>query len=225
MRAAILVALTLALLVACRPVQPTALPQLAETWIGTLPCEGCAGADHRLTLNPDGSYWLSVTYRGYPQGDPPPVHELGRYTIAERRYALASGEATHALVLTRGGKLEVERTGTRPVALRREPFADRELGPLRLRGMLTHLADATLFESCESGVVYAVQGGAGKPTAELEYRAAASAPGAPLLVALVGRIQAKPAGEEGLASWISIEAWERAVPGASCDGAPPQRRD
>jgi hypothetical protein len=89
--------------------------------------------------------------------------------------------------------------------------------------MLTHLADATLFESCETGVRYAVVGGVGKPTAELEYSRVATAPGAPVLAAFRATLRDKPPGEEGLATWMSVDSWERAVAGAACDGRPAQR--
>lgn len=53
---------------------------LPATFAGVLPCTGCTGIAHTLTMQADGSYRLRRTYLGTPTGPIMPMAESGRWT-------------------------------------------------------------------------------------------------------------------------------------------------
>lgn len=74
---------------------------LPATFAGVLPCDGCMGVAHTLTMQADGSYRLRRTYLGTTAEPTKPLAESGRWTAdhAGKVIALMNGTSSAATPL------------------------------------------------------------------------------------------------------------------------------
>jgi uncharacterized lipoprotein NlpE involved in copper resistance len=109
-------------------------------------------------------------------------------------------------------------TSTDPVA---EDSADGQRAPGEdfLRGLFTYMADAALFEDCDSGRRYPVAMEAGYLELERYYLEQRTQPGAPLLVIIRAGVEKRsPMEGDGEIDTIVVEGFEAAFPGEHCSG-------
>jgi copper homeostasis protein (lipoprotein) len=94
--------------------------------------------------------------------------------------------------------------------------------PLELfqSGMFTYLADAATFEECLTGHRFPVAAEGERPALERAYLEARPEPGAPVLAALEGRIEIRPAMEGPPRRTLIVERFIRMHPEGTCPSAP-----
>lgn len=102
----------------------------------------------------------------------------------------------------------------------REPL--RAAGTMSLQGMYTYLADAGIFVDCATGERWPVATEEENAALERAYGQARTAPGAPLLVTVEGRLEWRPKvdgpGEETM---LIVDRFVRAWPGKTCGHGQP----
>lgn len=163
-----------------------------------------------LTLEPDG------TYRRLEAADTL-FGTMGRW----HRVTGTSGDValvtpTGARELWRavaGGGLEApDLEGSH---LSRIPLVVHDGDPVRAAGLFSYFADAALFVTCGSGIQLPVAMEGAYLSLERRYGESPAAGGAPLLVRVTGRIEARPAVDaEGTQPTLVVEDW------VDSDGAP-----
>lgn len=218
-RAALLLALALAA-TACglRATQdmPATTERGAQTYTGVLPCADCPGIDQVLTLFPDGSYRLRLTYRERRSV----FHELGRWSLgadgARLHLSRVSGARDYE-VLPRGLRLldqdghAIESPFNYVLSLQGEPDLIAE--PMPLRGMFRLDGPTASLLECQSGETFTVKIDESNAFLALHrrYRTAASL-GDPVLVRISGRFE----GRGSTAQAIRVEQFDGVEPDKSC---------
>ncbi|MEX1311721.1 MAG: hypothetical protein AB1Z65_14945, partial [Candidatus Sulfomarinibacteraceae bacterium] len=95
--------------------------------------------------------------------------------------------------------------------------ADPQTGETR-RGRFTYMADAALFEDCESGRRFPVAMEADYLAAERAYLETRTEPGSALLMTIEGRLESRPPMEgDGLIEMIVIDRFIAVHPGEECE--------
>ena len=199
---------------------------LPATFVGLVPCADCPGIAQTLTLRADGLYRLRRTYLSKPEG---PFSELGRWTeeAGGKVLRLRSGSQATLFAVRDDASLRLlDRLGqpirsTANLDLRRSAAVDPIRESLRWRGEFLYLADAATFTDCASGLRWPVAMAEGYLAVERDYVHSRSAPGAPLLVVLDGRLEWRPAMEGEPREHLVIERLAGSQPGATCDSPAP----
>lgn len=176
-----------------------------SSWAGALPCADCAAIETTITLAPDGTYRRQGVYRGTKGGGDTILTDLGRWTHrdAGTRITLrGSIDAPDQFAVEADGALRLLDFEGQPIAsalnYRLTATADpiEITHPARLVAAFQYLADAASAVECGSGLQYPVDMSAEYPTLEARYLAAATRPGAPLVVRLRAHLARRP-GMEG----------------------------
>jgi len=107
--------------------------------------------------------------------------------------------------------------GNEPPAVKSDESAPGA-GPMRLTGMYTYMADAAVFEECQSSQRFPVLLKADHLAVETAYLAQRSGPGEPLFLSFTGRF-VDQAPEPGLAPrpHVIVEQFGAFSPGRTCD--------
>ena len=205
-----------------RQAQTNFLTSLPATFTGTLPCADCPGIKYELNLFPDESFFLRTTY--LDRTAPSNTDDIGTWVLSsDRRVLLLKGNReapvyfsvrdsqtlrlldTQAKEIDSKVRQELKRTITfQPVEVR-----------LPVRG--TYLAEAGTFAECSTGQRWPVAAEAAGRDLEAADQQARKKPGAPVLVALEGRVAHRPrAGGQGTAPMLIVEKVTKASPGETC---------
>jgi uncharacterized lipoprotein YbaY/heat shock protein HslJ len=89
----------------------------------------------------------------------------------------------------------------------------------RLRGLYSYMADAGLFQDCATGQRLPVVQEADNAALEAAYSAARSAPGAPMLATVDGRIETRQPMEGAARPMLIVERFVSVAPGTCSDAA------
>ena len=196
------------------------------TYGGRLPwsCAACPGTDITLTLLPDSTFRLRQTY----QERRAPIHHLGRWSVEDSasRLVLRSRPGTPQLLQVVGAdSLRLLDTLGRPIeseaslSLVRAVQVDPVRDTMRLRGLYSHMADAGRFTECQSGATFPVAQAGASVTLERAYGGARPAPGVPLLVAVRGHFEERPAMEgDRRLEYLVVDSLERLGADTTCGG-------
>lgn len=105
---------------------------------------------------------------------------------------------------------------TTPVEQKRQPPA--KSGTMSLQGAYSYMADAGIFEDCATQERWPVAQEGDNAALERAYGEARVAPGAPLLVTVEGRLEARPKIDaKGKQTSLIVERFVRTWPGDTCD--------
>jgi copper homeostasis protein (lipoprotein) len=119
-----------------------------------------------------------------------------------------------AAALTLSGCKKGKETSTAADA-GREPLP--AAGTMSLQGMYTYLADAGLFVDCATEERWPVAPEEDNAALERAYEQARTAPGAPLLVTVEGRLERRPKVDApGQQTMLIVDRFVRAWPGKTC---------
>lgn len=199
--------------------------RLPASFTGTLPCADCEGIRHHLDLWPDQSFALRLEWLG--GGAPSLRDDLGHWHVDPAR---------RALILTGGGEMPLQWQirgdgGLHALDMAGEPIVsdlpyDLTPGPLvptplalPMRGMFQYMADAAVFTECLSGQRFPVVMEGAYLDLERAYLAAGGAPGAPLMAALEGRIEERPAMEGPPRRQLLVDRLAGLAPDETCPPA------
>ena len=189
------------------------------------PCAACPGTDITLTLLPDSTFRLRQTY----QERRAPIHHLGRWSVEDSasRLVLRSRPGTPQILQVVGAdSLRLLDTLGRPIeseaslSLVRAVQVDPVRDTMRLRGLYSHMADAGRFTECQSGATFPVAQAGASVTLERAYGGARPAPGVPLLVAVRGHFEERPAMEgDRRLEYLVVDSLERLGADTTCGGS------
>jgi len=208
--------------------EPPGLGEVAMTFSGLLPCADCADEELVITLFPDGSFRLRSTFFGEEAGAEAAVfYDLGRWTREPDEVLRLDSSAGAARVFRLQSRdslvvLDAESPaspGVNAPALILRALVDPVAGPMPLRGLYTYLADAAVFEECQTGRRFPVIIDGAHLELERAYLENRPAPGEPLLVTLEGRFELREP-EPGLPEreHVRVVEFGEVWPGQSCDG-------
>ena len=194
----------------------TATPQRVQTYTGVMPCADCPGIDEVLTLFPDGSYRMRLSYRERSAV----FYELGVWALrpdgSRLQLSQAQGSREYQVLPTALRQLDQEgRAIASPFnfTLTLSETVDPIAEPMPLRGLFTWDGTAAWLMECESGQRFTVRAEETDPFTALiwRYRTAADL-GRPVLVRVVGRFQ-----ERGTVSpTISVVSFEGVTQTNTC---------
>lgn len=182
------------------------LPNLTRPagFAGTLPCDGCAGIEAWLVLNPDGSFRLrerklqgdttrSVSVgRWHISRDSVPVVSLFGSDSAPRRLAMTGALTLRALPFD-SSRLSSDT----PLELVRVSMPSDLNAPVKIRGEFRYFADVATLVSCDGGIQFPVSGDSAFVRLQRAHGTQLLGTGAAILVDVVGRLQMRPGIEEG----------------------------
>ncbi len=195
---------------------------LPLTLTGTI--ETPAGSETwTLTLDENQSFQLLREFE--PEGNEPSTRaSLGRWRAEANggTFRLSDG-AEMPLVLKSSGAESVQVLDSHSL----QPFAgvlvrsaegERfDLNDMFLAGMMTYLADAAVFEECQSGMIFPIAQEGAYLDLEQAYLADRPAPGAPLYVMVEGGIGIRPAMEGPDRQMLVVDRFIRTRPGITCE--------
>ncbi len=191
------------------------------SWTGfytdTVPCADCPGIITRLHLKADSTYLLTDQYL---ERDSIPYGEMGRWTVAEDKLSLHTGDAPR-LWKRDGNRLDpLDQEGMpieSPLALSIERVEGFPGGAMYLTGGYVYYADAHSFTPVGSAFAYPVAmdkagvQGAGLALERL-YAKLVKTPPTPLQVRIVATLITGPAMEgNGTEQYIHVERLEGPV--------------
>lgn len=206
---------------------PAAAPALVvpATYLGELPCADCAGRRTILTLRTDSTFVMRTVYEGRSEA---PHLDLGRWSVdpGGRRLVLRGGtEAPRLLAVRSADTLRVLDDRGREIPtpmsndLVRAAAVEQIHDRMRLRGSFVQMADVASLTECLTGKRLPVTQKGDYAAVERAYASGRSAPGAPLLVTFDGHFVTRPRAEGGgEEEAIAVDRFDRAWPGASCEG-------
>lgn len=199
---------------------------LPATFSGDLPCAGCTALRYTLTLRSDGIFLLRRTYLQAAGGKDESFHDIGRWSLenGDTRFVLRGGkEAPEQFAVKDARTLRKLDALGHVIAskanheLKRTDQVDPMADIFRMSGEFTYMADAGFFTECRSGLRLPVAQEKDNVALERTYGTARSAPGAPLLVTLDGRLAHRPKMEgSGEEEKLVVERFDRAWPGEHC---------
>lgn len=174
------------------------LPNLSRPagFAGTLPCDGCAGIEAWLVLNPDGSFRLrernlegdttaSVSVgRWHISRDSVPVVALFGRDSVPRRLAMTGALTLRALAKD-GSAIESQT----PLDLIRVSMPNDLNAPALMRGEFRYVADAATLVTCDGGIQFPVSGDSAFVRLQRAHREQLLGTGAAILVDVVARLQ------------------------------------
>jgi copper homeostasis protein (lipoprotein) len=95
-------------------------------------------------------------------------------------------------------------------------------GTMTLRGMYTYMVDAGIFVDCATGEQWPVATEGDNAALERAYGQARTAPGAPLLVTVEGRLESRPKVDaRGKQTMLIVDRFVRTWPGKRCGRGEP----
>jgi heat shock protein HslJ/uncharacterized lipoprotein NlpE involved in copper resistance len=202
-------ALSLALGVAAGCSGPADGPAAVAFELGESPTSW-QGERTTLTLGPDG------TYRRLDAGNTP-LGTMGRWhrvtgTPGDIALVTPAGERELWRAVSGGG---LQALGVEGSPMSAVPLVVHDGDPVHATGLFSYFADAALFVTCGSGIQLPVAMEEEYLSLERRYGESPAAGGAPLLVRVTGRVEARPAVDaEGTQPTLVVEGWEED------DGAP-----
>jgi uncharacterized lipoprotein YbaY/uncharacterized lipoprotein NlpE involved in copper resistance len=206
------------------PAQPGVggpLGGLPAGYEGILPCADCPGIRFLLDLYPDGFFVRRFEYleRNVARD------EIGRWSLSldRKTLVLQGGEGDAQSFAVRDGLPQPLDSKGRPVQAgpagklkRRGLFLPLE-PRLKMQGDFRYLADAGSFTECGSGRRFPVAQEGDNAALESAYRVAAKEPGAPVTVAVLGRIVQRPKVDSGgMEPALAVERFIETLPGPGC---------
>lgn len=194
---------------------------LPATFTGTLPCADCPGIVHHLDLFPEtGGYALR---REWLERDLI-VDELGRWHVDPARRSLVldgpDEERMEWQILGNGDLRLLDQEGQPiesdlPYGLEAGPLTPLDIsGPMT--GMFLYFADAALFTECLTGQRFPVMMEADYFAIETAYLDARTAPAAPLLARLEGRVSEREMMEGPPRMALTVERFHHVTPFGAC---------
>jgi copper homeostasis protein (lipoprotein) len=201
--------------------------QAAVTYAGEIPCADCLGQRITLTLFPDLTFRLRQSYLGVENGGDRQVYDLGRWARTQddgKHLRLRSGaESLRQFLFIRPDVIRMLDNEGREIRsaqnqdLILQTHVDRIEGPVRIRGMYMHQADAAVFNACLNGKRYSVLPEADHAALERAYVATRTASGTLVAVILTVRFVERQS-EPGLPSreHVLVDKFERLLPGETC---------
>ena len=223
-----LLALAAVLIAGCAHQQPPAEPaaQVGLTYFGEIPCADCPGQQITLTLFPDFTYRLRLTFLAAAGGSNRKHYELGRWARAQDGGPLRLQSGTRIVRLFRfqpGGQLRMldgegdEIRSPHNYELSRQAEVDPVAGPMRLRGMYTFMADSAHFTECLSGKRFPVAFERAHADLGKAYLAQRRQPGDLILATLSGSFaERRPDAGAASREHLIVEQFERLLPGETC---------
>jgi heat shock protein HslJ/uncharacterized lipoprotein NlpE involved in copper resistance len=191
------------------------------TYVGRLPCGHCAQRQATLTLFADHHFRLRLRDLDADGRVLAEQIDLGTwlYDGDGRRLLRGGREAPLRFELLSDGSLRGFDAQGRPLpgpALAPQATLDRLDGPLRLRGLYSHLADAARFQDCRSGRRWPVAIEGAHLALERAYLAQGGG-GRWVLATLDGRFELREP-EPGLPprETLVVERFDRLWPGETC---------
>jgi uncharacterized lipoprotein YbaY/heat shock protein HslJ/uncharacterized lipoprotein NlpE involved in copper resistance len=196
--------------------------RLPASFNGTLPCPDCDGIGYWLNLWPDQVFHLRQTWMGKDKRR----DSIGRWSVDPDRRALVLtgvddqqqfrilgpdrlGPLDRAGVPIGDGSHDLAATGEF------EPFEPH----LRLRGMVSYVADAARFTECLTGRDYPLVDDEDYAALEHAYLAAGAEAGGPIMASFDGGIVQEPAADGGTEPAVLVERFVGVWPGETCEGA------
>lgn len=147
-------------------------------------------------------------------------YEPGKIDPAHRYHVRATIRSGEQLLFTSTTVYPViTRSAPSEVAIMVQPVgrSSRQAAVTLMEGSFVYFADAGLFTDCRTGKRYPVAQEADNAALERAYRAARNAPGAPVIVAVDGRIERRPKIEgAGDQEMLIVRRFDRVVPGGFC---------
>jgi heat shock protein HslJ/uncharacterized lipoprotein NlpE involved in copper resistance len=199
--------------------------RLPATFKGNLACADCPGVRHHLDLWPDQVFHLHREWldKGVIRDD------VGRWDIDPSRNALVlrgSERGTVQFAIKGPNTLRLLDSAGKPIVseLPYELVSTGSLEPaelsLRLRGMMSYMADAARFKECLSGRSYPVALEKDFAAMEQAYREQAQTPGAELMVQLEAGIRSRRKPDvDTTKPTVVVERFIRAWPLERCERA------
>ena len=223
-----LLALAAVLIAGCAHQQPPAEPaaQVGLTYAGEIPCADCPGQQITLTLFPDYTYRLRLTFLAAAGGSNRQHYELGRWARAQDGGSLRLRSGTRVVRLFRfvpGDRLRMlDREGSEirsphNYELARQAAVDPVAGPMRLRGMYAYTAGGAQFTECLSGKRFPVALERGQADLGKAYLAQRRQPGDLILATLSGSFaERRPDAGAASREHLIVVQFERLLPGETC---------
>lgn len=206
------------------PLPPAArLANLPATFSGTATAQDGAALRYQLNLFDDDSYVLRMTSTGRGAAT---LDEIGSWTLSsDRRIVIIRGsrETTEYFSIRDAQtlrKIELDVSDGKPA-----PATDLRRGatflPIEvratLRGSYRFTPDSSLFTECLSGQRWPVSREAASRELEMTYLEAKKRAGQPLLVAVEGRVAARPRMDQpGTEPTLVVDRVLRATPSETC---------
>lgn len=195
---------------------------LPGSFTGVLPCADCPGIRHHLDLHPaTGGYALRVEYIDREVVS----DELGLWHVDPLRRALVlqgPGDARQEWQILGNGNLRLLDPEGQPIdsalpyELEPGPLAPLDIsGPMT--GMFVYFADAALFTECLTGQRFPVMMEADYLALETAYLDARTAPAAPLLARLEGRVAEREMMEGPARPALTVERFHHVTPYGACN--------
>ncbi len=202
--------------------------RLPATFRGTLPCADCEGIRHHLDLWPEQYYHMR---RDWLEGDGETLRrdEIGRWYADPAHNAIVLYGASEMPLFWQiqgADRLRQMDMAGNPIdsdldyTLSSDGTLEQtELEGVFLLGIMTHLADAAVFQECHSGVRYHIVQEGDYLALERAYLDARPAPGAPLKVHVEGGLAPRPAMEGPDRTSLIVDRFIKVLPGEVCDQA------
>jgi uncharacterized lipoprotein YbaY/heat shock protein HslJ/uncharacterized lipoprotein NlpE involved in copper resistance len=200
---------------------------LPATFAGTLPCADCPGIRYQLSLLPDDTFVLRMTYTG--RAPSTTRDEVGSWVLSSDRRALAiksaDGPPEYFAIRDAGTLRKLDMNGQpmaagRPYDLHRMPA----LAPVEFKGPVRGAYRAgpsgATFTPCATGRPWPVGQSATDAAVEAAYRTAGRRADEPLLLDVQGHLRPRA----GADSTFVIDVLGTVAANVACDvrfGAPP----
>jgi copper homeostasis protein (lipoprotein) len=201
------------------------LGTLPATFDGVIPCADCSGIRVTLVLRSDKTFIMRQTYLGAPHADLSSSFDLGRWSVAAdgKKLILKGSAATpvqFAIVNTKTLRQLDGNGNAIPSKLNYDLRHDYAVDPISdtqlLHGMYTYLADAGIFQECNTLVKFPVAQAGDNAALESAYLKGRSAPGAPLFATLYGHFAMQPNMEGAVREFLVVDSFVKVTPGESC---------
>jgi copper homeostasis protein (lipoprotein) len=197
--------------------------QLPALYAGTLPCADCPGIRLELDLRANHVFVQRMTYLGrIPEAV---VDEIGQWSIQDDKVLILDGadDPSSAWSIRDVDTLTKLDVHGNPIESNLNYTIDRQasyqsLEPrLTMRGMYRHMADATVFEECLTGLKLPVAAEGDDIALQTAYSSVKREPGTPALASVQGSIASRPAmeGDPSVPTLI-VEKFMRFWPNETC---------
>ncbi|MDX1382295.1 MAG: copper resistance protein NlpE N-terminal domain-containing protein [Thermoanaerobaculia bacterium] len=203
------------------PVVADPLADLPASFAGTLPCADCPGIEIRIDLFADATFFQRSTYVGRAAA----VDDIGTWRLTAERTLVLWGHGREPSlweVVATDRLRKLDRQGDRivsdlPYELDRLPSPQPLEPTLAMRGMYRYMADAALFQECETGRSFPVAMERESLALERAYLAADLEPAAPVMAHVEAAIAQRPPMEgEGLRPTLVVARFDGLWPGETC---------
>jgi copper homeostasis protein (lipoprotein) len=207
------------------------LGALPATYDGMSPCADCSGIRTTVTLRADKTFLMRQTYVGSMHADLSNFFDLGRWNVSEdgkklilhggaeapRQYGIVDAKTLRQLDITGKefkGSFDLHRTDVV------DPISDTML----LHGTYTYMADAGVFQECNTMERFPVAQLEDNAALESAYAQQRSAPGAPLFATFYGHFAQRPNTDgAGMREFVVVDRFAKVTQGGSCRPPVPVR--